>query len=45
MGIVQIGRYRHMQKGPWGLMCYAFAAAFLAASWALPVTVIELRTK
>lgn len=31
--------YRHTQKGPWGLMCYAFAAAFLTANWAMPVPV------
>jgi len=31
--------YHHTQKGPWGLMCYAFAAAFLTASWAMPVPV------
>ena len=31
--------YHHTQKGPWGLMCYAFAAALLTASWAMPVPV------
>jgi|LSQX01.1.fsa_nt_gb hypothetical protein len=24
--------YHHTQKGPWGLMCYAFAAAFVVVA-------------
>ncbi len=39
---VQVGRYRHTQKGPWGLLCYALAAAFLTASYFLPVPVLGI---
>ena len=36
MSSIQSGRYAHMQRGPWGLLCYAFAAAFLTASFNCP---------
>jgi hypothetical protein len=34
--------YHHTQKGHWGLMCYAFAAAFLVASLSLPVLALQI---
>jgi len=34
--------YHHTQKGPWGLLCSAFAAAFLAASWFMPVPALSI---
>ena len=34
--------YRHIQKGPWGLMCYAFAVAFLVAAVSLPVLALQI---
>jgi len=33
----EIGGYHRTQRGPWGVMCCAFAAAFLTASWTLPI--------
>ena len=34
--------YHHTQRGPWGLMCYAFAAAFVVASLSLPVLALQI---
>ncbi len=34
--------YHHTQKGPWGLLCYAFAAAFLVAAIYLPVLALQI---
>ncbi len=34
--------YHHTQKGPWGLMCYAFAAAFLVAAISVPVLALQI---
>jgi len=34
--------YHHTQKGPWGLMCYAFAGGFLLASLSLPVLALQI---
>jgi len=36
------GSYHHTQKGPWGLMCYAFAATFVVASVSLPVLALQI---
>jgi hypothetical protein len=34
--------YHHTQKGPWGLMCYAFAVTFLVTSVSLPVLALQI---
>ena len=34
--------YHHTQKGPWGLLCYALAAAFLVAALYLPVLALQI---
>jgi len=34
--------YRHTQKGPWGLVCYALAAAALTASWYMPAPALQI---
>ncbi len=42
MSIVESGRYYHVQRGPWWLVCYALAAAFLTASCYLPLPVLKI---
>jgi hypothetical protein len=42
MSIIQTSRYHHTQKGPWGLMCYGFAVAFVVASLSLPVLDLQI---
>ncbi len=42
MNIFQDGRYRHTQRGPWGLMCCAFAGGFLLAALYLPVLALQI---
>jgi hypothetical protein len=42
MSIIQSGRYHHKQKGPWGLLCYAFAIGFLVAAMYLPVLALQI---
>ncbi|MFO7903479.1 MAG: hypothetical protein ACQESR_00060 [Planctomycetota bacterium] len=42
MSTIQSGRYEHKRRGPWGLMCYAFAAAFLTASYHSPVPALSI---
>jgi hypothetical protein len=34
--------YHHTQKGPWGLLCYALAVAFLVATLYLPVPALQI---
>ena len=34
--------YYHTQRGPWGLMCYAFAVAFVVAAISLPVPALQI---
>jgi hypothetical protein len=34
--------YHHTQKGPWGLMCSAFAAGFLVVSVSLPILASQI---
>jgi hypothetical protein len=38
----EIGSYRHTQKGPWGLMCYALAAVFFIPGWTVPITALRI---
>ena len=34
--------YQHRQKGPWGLLCYALAVAFLVAATYLPILALQI---
>jgi len=34
--------YHHTQNGPWALVLYAVTAAFLTASWYLPVLALQI---
>jgi len=36
------GAYHHTQKGPWGLLCYVLAVAFLVAALYLPVLALQI---
>lgn len=36
------GTYYHTQRGPWGLMCYAFAVAFVVASLSRAVPALQI---
>jgi hypothetical protein len=42
MSIYQEGRYHHTQRGPWGLMCCAFAAGFVVTSLSAPVLALQI---
>jgi hypothetical protein len=39
---VEVGSYRHTQKGTWHLLLYALAAFFLTASWFLPLLALRI---
>jgi len=42
MGIVASCRYRHVQRGPWWLLCYALAALLFTVGSSLPVLGLEI---
>ena len=39
---VEVGRYRHTQKGPWGLLLYVLAVVFLTVSWYAPLLPLQV---
>jgi len=39
---MEFGSYHHMQRGPWGLLCCAFAGVFLLAALYSPVLALQI---
>jgi hypothetical protein len=39
---VEVGSYRHTQKGAWALLLYVIAVAFLIVSWYVPLPALRI---
>ena len=39
---VEVGSYRHTQKGPWSLLLYVLATMFLTVCWYAPLLPLQI---